>query len=729
MKDEQFEQRFLTDRILPLLFNRKSATIFRSARNALESHDTSVSELQEQYTSTYREDNEFWEDVADILSDAYDVTFSDFSDVGFEEFVTELINARFDKEFRLSDIRKLDDETDIDEFLLDIDMGENIVLNSESCNPRIIYVGEKNSREYIEPLQPTEEEYYPPLLLEVNKDDDEIRLSGNKSQRNRFVHTAHDLDTIVLQDEEPEAYDKLDIDPHFIQQLKSHDFFLRDISISGGSSDISLSVSSGEGVIAVQEFVDYDLLIRNKLDLLAVNKCKFVYVTEENDIEFELNFQTFSRTSDNREFIKISLEVSESDPSIRDTIEDVLSRYGIDVYEPYHKPASYYFNKMLTTNRNHRKKYLKSLQEMDVGASVDEILNDGIIDMSSDESYIPLDKEALIKKTHSVLSESAGVDIEANGRQHRIADVEDPDENRIHLVLKSYSDNADDDHRRFYRVIIPFRARPDKFEKIYNVVLSQINYHKILTSESEEEVVKYIVGETRKIIRYHQEMLIEKEARRSAKILEEYYPEPEEFRESQDTKQKAGYEIEDHLNVVLRYLFRDYLSGGGKNEPDGTLQLEGDSYLVDSKQSEKVEKIQLTKSKEDLEESENSTYSGSKHMIFIISKELLLSNTKSGSLNWKARQRVEKGTEFSFHFISVEIVCALYDLFSEHTNIISSSSELQNEIFFTIQSMIDESQFAEDCEDLSSSENKHIGKIRRAVDNVDYMPEDRHRYF
>jgi len=292
MRGDHLEKTFLEERILPLLFNRKSATIFRSARNALESHNTTVKDIQEQYDSTNKTDGDFWESVADIISDAYDVSFSDFSEVEFEEFVRELLDARFDKEFRVNDIRKLDDGTAIDDFLSEIDEGDNIVLNSDDSDPRIIYVGEKSSREYVEPLRPTEEEYYPPLLLEINEADDEIRLSGNKTQRNRFVYATHDYDNIVLQDEEPDSYDDLDIDPLFVQKLKSHDMFLRDIRISGGNSNISLSVSSGEGVIEVQEFVDYDLLIQDKQDLLAVDKCKFIYVTEEEDVEFELNFQT-----------------------------------------------------------------------------------------------------------------------------------------------------------------------------------------------------------------------------------------------------------------------------------------------------------------------------------------------------------------------------------------------------------------------------------------------------
>lgn len=728
MKDNQFEKDFLKDRILPLLFNRKSATLFRAASNALKSRDTSVEKLQSEFESTDKKDEEFWENVSDILSEAYDVSIKDFSETGFEDFIENLIHVRFEKEFKLNDIRKFTKETDPENFLTEIDTGDNIVLSNDSAS-RVIFVGTKSSREYIEPLQPEEEEYFPPLLLELKEDKNEIRLSGNKSQRNEFVFATRKFDNIVLQDEEPESYDKLDIDPKFIQKLKTNDCFIRDISISGFSSDISLSVSSGSGVIEVQEFVDYDLLVQDKKDVLSIDKCKFVYLSEDEDILFNLNFQTFSGNIDNREFMKISLEMQESSQEIRDEIEELLGNYGIDVYEPYHKPPAYYFNKLLTTNRNYREKYLDSLEQIDSETGLKQITNNDIIMTDSDEDYIPLNKDILLEQLQNILSDAAEVDVIIGGRQHRITNVEDADENRIHLQLKSYSDDSDDSHRRFYRVIIPFRARPDKFEKIYNVILSNINYHKLMTADSSEEVVKYIIRATQRKIRYHQEMLVEKEARRSARILEDYYPAPKQFRETQDTDQKAGYEIEDHLNVVMRYLFRNYLPGGGKNESDGVLQLEGEQYLVDSKQSKEIAQTQLSKAKEDLSDTSQGSLGGSERLIFIISKELLYSNTKKGSLNKEARKRVERGNDYSFHFVSVEFVFELYDVFTENINLISGNPDLQREIFTSIRSTIDDSQFTENCVELDEKEDDCIGTIRQLIDDAEYMPEDRFQYF
>lgn len=729
MRDDQVEKEFLRDRIIPLLFSSKSANTFVSARNTFKDHGTSIPELQDRYDSIPKDDVDFWTDVAEIIGDAYNSDGVDFSKGEFRNSIKDLLQIRFDKEFRKNDVKKLEDGTDIDSFLSGIAGGNDLVLKDDDSNPRVIYVGERTSREYVEPLQPTDAEFYPPLLIEMDSEKGEIHLSGDRDQRNRFVGETTRHDTISLQDEVPEAYEELELKPDFIHKIKDHDIFLNNIKISGGGSDISLSVASGEGTIDVQDFVDYDLLIQDKQDILSISNCEFVYVTEEKDIDFKLNFQTFRRNESNEEYIKIALELSADDESQRGEIEDILENYGVEVYEPYYKPSAYYFNNILTTNSNYRRKYTEPMEEMDGDSDLDILLDSDIISEEDEEDKISLNKETLASKVTDKLEDAERIDIEFGGRQHRIAEIEDYENSRLAIVLKSYSDGTDDGHRRFYRVVLPFKARLNKFEKIYNIVLSRINYHKILTSDSESDVVEYIVRASQRQIKYHQRMLLEKEARRSAKIQNDYHQAPEEFRERYESAAKAGYVIEEHLNVLFRYLFRDYLYGGGKNEPDGALQLQEKHYLVDSKQSKKISKNQLTKADQDIESSKYSDLVESDSLIFVISKRLLLSNTDSGSLNPEARERVTRDKDSTFHFISVESIHNLYEIFSENDNVLSSNGGVYDDVICEIRDMIEESKHSQDCEELEENEETHLGEIRRIIDGVDYMPEDRDRYF
>lgn len=728
MQESHLEKEFLRDRILPLLFSSKSANLFVSARNAFDEFGTSIDNLQNRYDSVEKEEEDFWTNIAKLVSSAYNSDLPDFSEREFREFIQELLRIRFDKEFRKNDVRKLDGGTDIDSFLSEIEGGHNLVLDKSGSNRRLLYVGERTSREFMDPLRPTDAEFYPPLLIEANGKKSEIRLSGDKDQRNRFVSDTKTRDTINLQDEEPEAYEELDINLNFIQNLKDHGIYLKDIRISDEYSDVSVSVSSDDGAIDVQDFVDYDLLIQNKQDIISLTRCKFVYVKKEVDVEFTLNFQKFKRNRGNEEYIKISLELAANLESHRSEIEEILENYGIEPYEPYYMPLSYYFNKILTTNSNFRNKYFAPLDEMDGTDNLAVLTDGGIIDPEADDG-ISMNKENLAAEIRSKLEEAEQVDIEFDGRQHRIARLDEYENNRLALVLKSYSDDAQDDHTRFYRVVIPFRARPDNFEKIYNVILLRTNYHKILTSESAEERVEYIVKAAHRQMKYDQRMLVEKEARRSAKVLDEYYQNPKNVRERFDTPAEAGYVIEDHLNVLLRYMFRDYLHGGGPNESDGALRLKDEYYLVDSKQRSDLPRKQYTKAHQDVDGSEYSGLVGSDNMIFIISKRLLLSNTQSGSLNYDNRKQVEKGQATSFHFISVEGVNELYEIFSENINILRSSSDICETVFSEVKDMIDDSAHCEDCEELTENEERCLGTIRKMIDRSRYMPEDRNRYF
>lgn len=729
MKAEQLEKGYLRERIIPLLFSTKNAKIFRSARTTLKSYDTSIEDLQNKYRGVDKKDKDFWLELSELVAQSYDKEQPTFSKENFRKFIKELLTIRFEKGFRKNDVRKLEDSTDIDGFLEEIEGGNNLILQDEE-GPKLIYAGKRATREYTEPLMPRDEEFYPPILIEIDKDNYQLLLSGDKSQRNRFVHRTTEIDEIKLQDEEPEAYEELEIDPGFISQLKSHDIFLKKISISGSDS-ISLKVSSGEeNAIEIQDFVDYDLLLQDKQDILELNKCEFIYVTEDEDVEFKLNFQTFKRTEGSEEFLKIALEIPDEYNEYREDIEGILKDHGIEVYEPYYKPASYYFNKLLTTNANYRSQYLEPLKEMSENDDLEILVDNNIIEVGDDS--VNLDKDKLIQKVKKILKQAEKKDIELKGREYRIARIEEIKDNKVDLVLKSYSDDVEDEHRRFYRISIPFRARPDKFDKIFNVILSRINFHQIMTADESEEIVEYIVKAAKRQIKYHQELIVKKEARRSLKILESYQKEPQEYRERFKQASVAGYEIQDHINVLLRHIFGNYIAAGGANVADGALTINGKSFLVDSKQSDKISQSpDLTKGKQDLEESELVDMVDTDSLIFVVSKDLLKTNTESGSLNPDARDRVSRGSDVEFLFLSVDAIIQIYEIFSEYSTILGSNQKAREKAFDRIKELIDKSKYQEDVEELAEIEEECLGKLRSDIDDEskNYYPEKKLRHF
>ncbi len=732
MKPDQLEKEYLKDRILPLLFCTKNAKIFISAKNVFKRNDTSIQKLQRKYEKVDTKNEEFWDGISDLVAESFNENKPTYSAENFRQYIEDLLKIRFKKGFRKNDVKKFEETTDIESFLEDIGRGNNIVLK-DGTNPKIIYGGHIKTREYTDMFKPEEIEFYPPLLIEIDKDNNQLLLSGNKTQRSRFIRNTEKMDAIKLEDEEPEEYEELKIKPSFISNLKSQDIFLRKIKLSSYNCDISLNVSSGkETPIDIQDFVDYDLLLHDKQDILSINECTFTYVKKEEDVEFKLNFQTFKRIEGNQEFIKIALELPDEYEKYRDEIETILKKNDIEVYEPYYKPSSFYINKLLTTNSNYRIKYLQPLEEMSKESGLEILYEKDILKVNGGES-IDINKDKLTEEIYNILKNSERSDIQLEGREYRITSV-DYDKSlgdKITLILKSYSDDPSDEHRRFYKVILATRTQFNKFDKIYNVILPRVNYHKILTAKGSEEVIEYIVKASQRQFKYHQQLMVEKESRRSIKILEDYYFDPDGFRERFADEKRAGYEIEDHINVLMRYLFGNYLSGGGANETDGALQLNDKIFLIDSKQRKDIPKSELSKSKEDLEESKYSKLIKSESIIWVICKKLLRNGSRSGSLNKKARERVTKNSDYEFLFMSIEFIIHLFKIFSENKHFLLGSHSTKGKIFGKVQEFIEESKNMKDCNELESLENEYIGKIRKIIDrdSDNYIPERRGRYF
>lgn len=704
--------------------------MFRKARTTLSKYDTSVDELKRKYGDVGKEDEEFWKEISKILSEAYDAEKPDFNGLEFQDFVKELLRIRFEKEFRKNDVKKLDDSTDIEGFLEEVKQNHNLVIEDGS-NKKIIYSGQESSREFSEPLTPVEEEYYPPLLIEVDEDSDELLLSGKRSQRNQFVQATTDYSEIQLKDEEPESYEELELTPGFIHQLRTQDIFLTEIRLKGQLSNINLNVSTDEnGAIEINDFIDYDLFLQEKVDILSISKCGMVYVTEERDVEFTLNFQIFKRVDRNEEYIKIALELSSEDEIYRSDLEEILANYGLEVYEPYYLPNEYYFNKFLVSYKNNRPKYYAPLDEMEGDTGLDFLRDKDILDSEGGDE-IELDEEALQDEMFSVLEDVTGEYLEMDGREYRITHCEKEDKNRITLILKSFSDNQDDRHERLVRVTIPFRARPSVYEKINTIFLSRIDYHKLLTSDDTSEVLEYLVKATQHHVKYQQELLLEKECRRSVKILENYVSDPTEFRDNYDSAADAGDVVEVQVNVLFRYLFHGFIPGGGSNEPDGLLQLRDDVYFVDSKQSKSIPQTEYTKSKEDILSSELGDILGEEInvLIYVISRGLIVSETSEASLNLDAQRRVSEGGEIEFSFLSIEFLLELYGLFSENKHIINNDTDLLKRIHSEINDLVEENKYISDCDVLEEQEEGTIGDIRRLIDNSNYLPESERTFF
>ena len=110
----------------------------------------------------------------------------------------------------------------------------------------------------------------------------------------------------------------------------------------------------------------------------------------------------------------------------------------------------------------------------------------------------------------------------------------------------------------------------------------------------------------------------------------------------------AGYTVEHNVNVLLKFLFGNYLAIGGRNKPDGLLGFEGDlAYVIDSKQHQELEKGEFVKLRDYVHSylnEENLYYI--KGGVLVICKKIL----KSNSLNPSSREEVLKDTDIFIYF-------------------------------------------------------------------------------
>ncbi len=142
-------------------------------------------------------------------------------------------------------------------------------------------------------------------------------------------------------------------------------------------------------------------------------------------------------------------------------------------------------------------------------------------------------------------------------------------------------------------------------------------------------------------------------------------------------KRALGNKVEEEINILLKYLYGNYIPYGGKDKPDGVLILvkrESESthqyiYLVDSKQHSSIRKPELRKMKEYLESfAEKEGLPRTDKGSFIISRAALTTD----SLNYTARKKLMKGTDIKFGITTAEFIMGLFEIYKEHRFLIES---------------------------------------------------------
>ena len=172
-----------------------------------------------------------------------------------------------------------------------------------------------------------------------------------------------------------------------------------------------------------------------------------------------------------------------------------------------------------------------------------------------------------------------------NKSEYKINEVSIDNKNRQTLtvrIIKNENDIAN------YKVIIYPDVRG--YDKITSIILPHINYSYIIDkilNNNKEQALQHICTIIDIYLKNKYNLVLEKEANNSCTFLDDYCQNWRAI-DSEITPQKAGNLVEKHLNVLLKFIYRNYLLIGGQSAPDGYLTLNNQNYILDSKQHKSI---------------------------------------------------------------------------------------------------------------------------------------------
>jgi hypothetical protein len=379
------------------------------------------------------------------------------------------------------------------------------------------------------------------------------------------------------------------------------------------------------------------------------------------------------RDGTEEKYFKINLHIiskfKETDmQKIEQKITDEIESLGIKIDKAYKMPNSYYFSSLINSSSNDKRIYYDILKEdNEAKLVIDYLLKEKVI--SDAEDSIVFNFEKLSKMVSAIFNSLNETKVRFSNENFEVLAATN-EKRKVSIRIKLYSDDKNIKYNNYYTVLVGFKTKFRKSEKVHYVILSDLNMYQILLyhqSNKSENLLCYLYTKVVIYLTYHYNQLLKKEASRAHHWLTQYLENPKEFKDT-DGATKSGYFVEEKINILLKYLFGNYLAIGGKNEPDGLICLkENEAYIVDSKQHKQLLKQELVKVRDYSikyqTEEELYTVKGG---ILLITKKII----ENGSLNFSTREDILKETpEINLSFLSLEFILEIYKILSQKIHI------------------------------------------------------------
>jgi len=716
----------LKNQIIPSIFyNKDGKKIIESIQISLKNNSSSKIEILNRFgdLKDYKDEG-FWTYFTDFCNGCFgsEIQVNVSDDESFESMIEKLQEARFDHIFVEDDSMKIVNRELLSAYLrenIESD-GNTLNLSGENCYKLIVPYQKKYSAN-IRYHEPKEMKEYPNYFIKIEEDKLSVNIKSRKS-RDAFFKGIKDFaseytDEPIIEEFNTENLDSLNIDfQYFFPRLRDSGLFIKKVKFNNSLIYFNVGLKD---LIDFDELIDSDYFLNSKMDFMSFQNIEFIYSSLVNNKGHDFRFKVTTSIKDlgGNKYVKFMINYyadNQLTEDIKSNIEQIFEQNGLHFNQSYELPAEYYINNIINGNNNLRSDYEK-LQQIDPGdITLNKLIEEEVLNLDG-EVTINLEKLDLFK--NNILNELNGQTTSINQSEYKINDVSIDNKNRQTLtvrIIKNENDIAN------YKVIIYPYVRG--YDKITSIILPHINYSYIIDkilNDNKEQALQHICTILDIYLKNKYNLVLEKEANNSCTFLDDYCQNWRAI-DSEITPQKAGNLVEKHLNVLLKFIYRNYLLIGGQSAPDGYLTLNNQNYILDSKQHKSISQGEYDKVVRyiftyALSQGLESTNNG----IFIICRGKI-----ENSLNVNARQTWQNCPEFNsqyrLSFITIEYFLEIFKYIKESK--VKSNPELLRQIYDSFNTIVSTSSTLNNSRDLIEREDTILRGITDSISEVIYTP-------
>ncbi len=719
----EFNKENLKNEFIPSLFYGKDGkNILKVAQEYFKNNDLSINKITEKFDSSSEDFKYelFWKDLINIINGCYrsklDVSDYDLN-TNFDKLIYSLLKVKFDFEFDPKESKKISNKEALDRFLEKIKQGEGVIDIKSSDNiQRVILPYEKNYYANVNPNSPKKLKEYPNIFIKIKEDRIFLDCSSYKRLSGFInnIQSAGEGQEKTLSEINHNNFEKLDVDvKNLFTNLKEEGFFPTQIRFNSPTFYFN---TGSKLIIDYEKLIDSDFYLNSILDFINIEQLKLIYNENVNgkSKDFIVTIKAKCQDLDSSiKIIKYSIKFNNSKnltPEIKKKILKKLKTIGLEDECSYDLPAEYYVNKLLHSSGDLKKIYNRILELDKENIIINKLSEHKVINISGED--IKVDLEKLSQVLLESFAKLKNLNYNADQEQFVISRSFIDDKGRLSLDFKLF----DDEKRinQFYQAIIYDDVRD--YDKILKIVIYNLDQAFVINNlfhDKKNEVLQYLYLKIKNYLNYEYNLQLEKESISAHRYLEDYSKKFSEWEKEKDAKILGGI-VEKKLNILLKYLYRNYKPLGGPRKPDGYLFINNNGrYLFDSKQHKNIYQGEIDKIARYLFTFDSEELEGAKEGVLIICRGKLGKTLNKLAIDeWKKSDYFSK--EYSISFLSLEFILKIYELIKKPQTHIDL--RIKQKILDSLLSILNKSKSISKKETLINLENKTLENLEKIID-------------